>query len=290
MTWERFGYICRRASVDRQENESLSECLSRIDRDKASALYGPSIALNALPRKILSHLGCVENEKEALEALKVYKELNLSKHFEEPIRFKRVIAYLVFITFMFYVVVGTYQLKVTPVFFEAFEDLGVEIPSNLAFYQDYWIYFVIIISVLLFASLLIGYHFKKLFKFIVGQEDSWIVRFLVFPIIRKSYLRIVNILQFPLLASSRTVNGGIKKSVDSDSCLVVNHLSDVKKTELDLSREMQELIEIEMRILLENCEKQLKYISIFIAAIIVCAIFLFLVSAYSPLFMFGDSV
>jgi hypothetical protein len=53
---------------------------------------------------------------------------------------------------------------------------------------------------------------------------------------------------------------------------------------------MQELIEIEMRVLLESCEKQMKYISVAVALIVVAAVFLFLASAYSPIFILGETV
>ena len=46
----------------------------------------------------------------------------------------------------------------------------------------------------------------------------------------------------------------------------------------------------EMRVLLESCEKQMKYISIAVALIVVAAVFLFLASAYSPIFILGETV
>ena len=99
MTWERFGYICRRASVDRKAAESISECLSRIENDKACELYGNRIPSNSFPRKILNEISRIDSGDEAQKALGVYKELNLSQHFEEPMRFKRVVAYLGYVTF-----------------------------------------------------------------------------------------------------------------------------------------------------------------------------------------------
>jgi len=282
MTWERFGYICRRASVDCQEAESISECLSKIEIDKACELYGNGIPSNTLPRKILSKISSIENDDEALKALDIYQKLNLSKHFEEPMRFKRVVAYLSYVTFIFYVVVGTYQLKVAPSFLEAFENFDIQIPGYLNFYQDHWGYFVLIVSVILISALLIGSHLRNLFNFDLGRENSLIVRFLVFPSIRKSYLKVIYILQFPIAGNSEPVESEIR--------LIVNHLKNIKESKLDISREMQELIEIEMRVLLESCESQMKYISIMVALIVVFAVFLFLVSAYSPIFILGEAV
>lgn len=282
MAWEKFGYICRRASVDRQDIESISACLSRIENDNSCGIYGKDIPSNSLPRNILNHIGNIKNESEAQGALDIYKELNLTKQFEEPMRFKRVVAYLSYVTFIFYIVVGIYQLKVAPSFLEAFESFDIQIPSHLTFYQDYWGYFVLIVSILLIAALLTGSQLRKLFNFDLGRENGWVVRFLVLPSIRKSYLRIINILKFPILNNSDSKEG--------DIMLVASHLKQIKESKMNISREMQELIEIEMRILLENCEKQIKYISIVVALIIVSAVFFFLVSAYSPIFILGETV
>lgn len=282
MTWERFGYICRRASVDCHEAESISECLSRIENEKACELYGNKIPPNSIPRKILSEISRMDSGGESQKALDIYKELNLSKHFEEPMKFKRVLTYLGYVTFIFYIVVGIYQFKVAPSFLEAFENFDIQVPSHLTFYQNYWEYFVLAVSIILISALVIGFRLKKLFNFGLEQENSWIVRFLVFPTIRRSYLKVVDILLFPILADNT--------SVDREASLTMNHLKNIKESKLVISREMQELIEIEMRVLLESCEKQMKYISVSIALIVVVAVFLFLASAYSPIFILGETV
>lgn len=282
MTWERFGYICRRASVDCHEAESISECLSRIENEKACELYGNKIPPNSIPRKILSEISRMDSGGESQKALDIYKELNLSKHFEEPMKFKRVLTYLGYVTFIFYIVVGIYQFKVAPSFLEAFENFDIQVPSHLTFYQNYWGYFVLAVSIILISALVIGFRLKKLFNFGLEQENSWIVKFLVFPTIRRSYLKVVDILLFPILADNT--------SVDREASLTMNHLKNIKESKLVISREMQELIEIEMRVLLESCEKQMKYISVSVALIVVVAVFLFLASAYSPIFILGETV
>lgn len=256
--------------------------MSRIENDQACELYGNDISSNSLPRKILKKIANIDNNEEAQKALGIYQELNLSKHFEEPMRFKRVVAYLSYVTFIFYVVVGIYQLKVAPSFLEAFENFDVQIPRHLAFYQDYWGCFVLMVSILLVSALMIGSHLRKLFNFHLGQENNWIVKFLVFPNIRKSYIKVINIIQFPVLGDNTPVEG--------EASLIVNHLNNIKELKLDVSREMQELIEIEMRVLLESCEKQMKYISITVAVIVVVAVFFFLASAYAPIFVLGETV
>jgi hypothetical protein len=282
MTWERFGYVCRKAAVDCQDHETISACLSRIEAETACDLYGSSIASDSWPRVLLDAVGHMENKGEALAAIEIYKNLNLTKQFEEPMRFKRVIAYLSYISIIFYIVVVIYQLYVTPSFLNAFENFDIAIPAHLLFYQDCWGYFVLVVSIFLVSALLVGFQVRNLFNFNIGVEDGFIIKHLMFFNIRQSYLRLIDILQFPIHCYGQSESMPVSP--------VTNHLLTVKNSNMSLPIEMQELIEIEMQFLLESCEKQMKLISVLVAVIVVAAIFFFLVSAYSPIFILGETV
>ncbi|MBU2713527.1 hypothetical protein [Zooshikella harenae] len=280
MAWKRFGYICRKASVDYKEQEKISTCLSRIESEKSCDLYGSKIRIDSWPRKILDEIGNIQDKQKALDIIEIYKGLNLVNQFELPMRFKRVIGYLGFVTFFFCILVGIYQLKVAPSFLEVFENFKISIPSHLLFYQEYWKHVVLVISVMLVFSFVIAFKMKKLFVFTVGIENSFIVKFLMFRSVRESYQRIIEILRFPILFFS-----GAKKESDDQ---IVSHLQSINKSKMCISKEMQELIEIEMQSILENCERQMKLMSTVVALVVVVAIFFFLVSAYSPLSILGD--
>lgn len=282
MTWERFGYICRKAAVDCEDHETISACLNRIEAETACDFYGSSIATDSWPRALLDGISSMENKGDALAAIEIYKSLNFTKQFEEPMRFKRVIAYLSYISIIFYIVVVIYQLYVTPSFLNAFENFEIAMPANLIFYQDYWGYFVLIVSIFLVFALSVGFQIRRMFNFDVRVGDGFIVKHLLFLNIRQSYLRLLDILQFPIHCSGQS--GRMAASP------VSNHLLAVKNSNMSLMAEMQALIEIEMQTLLEGCEKQLKFISVLVAAIVVSAIFFFLASAYSPIFILGEIV
>ncbi len=282
MTWERFGYICRKASVDCKDQEAMSECLSRIGTESVCNLYGSRIIAGSWPGVILDKIGRITDKSEAQDAINTYKNLDLTRHFEEPMRFKRVIAYLSYVTIIFYIVVGIYQLFIAPSFLEAIENLEISPPIHLMFYQDYWGYLVLVVSLFLITALLTGFQIRKLFKFETGVENSLIIKYLVSRNIRRSYLRVIDILQFP-----------IHHSIQSESSVaspITDHLQLIKNSKMSLAVEMQELIEIEMRRLLESCEKQMKVLYTVVALIVVAAVFFFLVSAYSPIFILGEIV
>ncbi len=282
MTWERFGYICRKVSAGIGEHETVSDCIARVEKEQSSALYGKPIGSSSIQRKILEQIGSFENKDKALSALNLYQGLKLSENFEEPMRFKRVVAYLSYVTFIFYIVVGIYQLKVAPTFLGALEDLNLSMPSYLGWYQDYWWYFVLAVTILLISSLLIGHYLRKIFRFVLGIENSVVLKYLAFKGIRQSYIKVIDILQFPIELSS-------DKNSKTPSKLV-EHLHDVQVSNMSVAVEMQELLRIEMRLLLERCEQQMKYISMLVAFVVVWAIFFFLASAYSPIFVLGEVI
>ena len=282
MTWERFGYICRKVNATQSDAESISSSLTRVAKEEPCSLYGNEIHKHSLAKKILEHLSSIEDKNDALLALNIYQGLNLSEKFEEPMRFKRVVAYLSFVSVVFYTMVGIYQLMVAPAFLSTLQDFDLAPPSYLSWYQDYWGYFVLIISILLISSLVIGNHLKKLFRFELGVENSFVLKYMMFSAIRESYLKVIDILLYPVM--------GKNKSADSVGSKVFKHLQNVESVGMNVAVEMQELLQIEMRFLLEKCELQMKYISILVASVVVSAIFFFLASAYSPIFVLGETI
>lgn len=282
MTWERFGYICRKVSAGIGENESVSSCVARVGKGESCALYGKQLGRLSLPKKILDQVGSFDNKDRALSALNIYHGLNLSEKFEEPMRFKRVVAYLSYVTFVFYIVVGIYQVKVAPTFLNAFENFETSIPSHLGWYQDYWGYFFLVVSTLLISSLVIGHHLRKIFRFDLGIENCFVLKYMVFRSIRTSYMKVIEILQFPITRTDEK-NGSTTSELS-------RHLQEVEASNMSVAVEMQELLRVEMRFLLERCEQQMKYISVLVALVVVSAIFFFLASAYSPIFVLGETI
>jgi len=282
MTGERFTYISRKVRAAPGENEPCSSRIDRVNREKGCELYGKQFGRLSLPRKILDQIGSFENKDSALSALNIYKDLNLSEKFEEPMRFKRVVAYLSYVTFMFYIVVGIYQVKVAPTFLNAFDHFELSIPRHLVWYQDYWGYLVLIISILLISSLVVGHHLRKIFRFDLGMEKRFVFKYLIFRSIRASYTKVMDILHFPIASAGRENRSAMPE--------LITHLQDVEASGMSVAVEMQELLRNEMGLLLERCEQQMKLSSILVALVVVCAIFFVLTSAYSPIFVLGETI
>ena len=130
MTWDRFGYICRKAASD-SSGASLAARLEQAQSEQACSLYGPAPKADSWPAQLLTRLAAMPEPDHAERALNTYQRLNLGRQLEAPVKFKRALAYLAYVTFVFYLVAGIYQLKVTPTFSNVLDNLGVTPPAYL---------------------------------------------------------------------------------------------------------------------------------------------------------------
>jgi hypothetical protein len=282
MSWERFGYICRKASIDCRDDESIAERLKRIENEEVCSLYGGGFSSDGWPRQLFNRIARVKDERNAQRALDIYKGLSIYHHFDEPLRFKRIFGYLSLISVVFFFQVVIYQVFVTPTFMNIYESFGFVKPEHMVFYQNYWEYFIILVSLILMLFLAIGFELKKLVRFDMNVKDSFFVKHFTFRDIRKSMLNLAAILEYPVSISENVMS---KPTTD-----IIKHLDQVDRSKICLVTEMNQLIQIEMKSLSERCEKQMKLLIVVIGLIIVISIFFFLYSAYSPLFIMGETV
>lgn len=282
MTWERFSYICRKASVSWQSEEPIASRIERIEKEAGSNLYGQRILTHSWHRKLLNEIGAIANKEEAKRILKIYGKLRIAHRVDEPLQFRRVTAYLAWIVVIFLIVSGIYQLKVAPAFLEVFENLETSIPSHLLFYKAYGTFFFAVIFGLMLFSLIVGSQLASLCRLPYRAEESFVVRYLAFGDIKASYRNLLTLLQYPLLSL-----GHVQTCSNSD---LAKQLGEIEKCGLNLVDELQLLIDIETRKLVDACESQMKIISVLIALMVLAAIFFFLASAYSPIFILGETV
>lgn len=279
MTWDRFGYICRKAASD-SSGASLAARLEQAQSEQACSLYGPAPKVDSWPAQLLTRLAAIPDPDNAERVLNTYQRLNLGRQLEAPVKFKRALAYLAYVTFVFYLVAGIYQLKVTPTFSNVLDNLGVTPPAYLSLYQTYWSLFILAISLLIMLALLSALQMRQLFQFKVNAENSLACRLLVLPSCRRTYRQLVDALQYPTLA----------RHALPEHSPVLQHLRQVEDREMDLAIEIQALTEVQMQGFLQACEKQLKALTTLIAVVVIVAVMMFLTSAYAPIFSLGEAI
>ena len=282
MTWDRFGYICRKASTEHTGADTVAARLGKVSDEDACSLYGHRLVANTWPAQLLTQLANMRDPERAERALAIYQRLNLGRPLDTPIKFKRALAYLSYVTLVFYAVAAIYQLKVTPAFSSVFDNLGVTPPTYLALYQAYWGVFVLAISVLILLALLSALQMRRLFQFEVNAQNRLLCRLLVIPACRRAYARTVEALQYPTL--DEPAQPGEQAS------LIQQHLRQVEDSSMDLAIEIQTLAEVQMQAFLQACEKQLKGLTTLIAVVVIVAVMMFLSSAYSPIFSLGEAI
>jgi len=73
MTWERFGYICRKAKGTIKAEEPVSECISQIESDDNCSLYGDRVGHDSLSRNILNKIKAMSNKEATAHWMSIAK-------------------------------------------------------------------------------------------------------------------------------------------------------------------------------------------------------------------------
>lgn len=278
MIWQRFAYICRKTYIESQQQESIATRISRIEQEAGSDLYGGAIPPKSWPGKILDHLKNTKNSNDAQSALAIYKDLQFSE-IMEPLRFKRRLAYLALVTAFFYLIFTTYKTKVMPTFFALFEEFEIPLPKGLLFIEQYGDLLMLLISVFIILGLLVAFKMRAMLRWASGVEESWVFKYLMPPAIKRAYNNLIELLLYPLT-----------NITNRNESLLTAHLKTVEESDMDVATEIQALMEQEQRLLLSRCEWYVNAITAIIALTVIISLYLFLSSAYSPLFMMGDIV
>ncbi len=282
MVWERFHYICRRCHKTIKTEQTIEECMANIEMEPTTDLYGKLYKSESIANSLLKLIKSIADQSIATNIVDLYGKLDLSTPLNEPIQFKRVMIYLFFVTTIFSLVVVTYQLFVFPSFLAAFDSFETSIPKHLIFLSDYWVYFQLIIFFLLIMGLVIGFGLRRLYRYNISTNSSFVFKYLTLAGIKKSYLNILETIYYPV--SSHVNNYGIQHSI------ITEHLQNMESSGMDIKREIQDIIKRESLILSLLCERQMRIVSTLIAIIVIATIFFFLTSAYSPIFMLGETI
>jgi hypothetical protein len=282
MSWERFHYICRRTLNELGENESVKDRLLQIEKSPGCNAYGESDNAHSISQTILNEIKTTPDRSAAIKQLQLYGEMDFSNLITEPARYKRALIYLTFIALIFIITSGIYQILVVPTFIQIFEDFSISGLGHLSFYQTYWPYFMLAIIAMLSLALYAGFALKHLLTFSRQDFNSFALRFLVKSDIKSSYTNIMSALLFPISTEPTSPNTGDNT--------IQQHLKDIDTTDMDLSTEINAIIRIQSKILFSQCEKQMNFVTAFISIIVIYAIFHFVISTYSPIFMLGEII
>jgi len=279
MIWERFHYICRRCHETIKPGQSVNDCISIIDVEPETDLYGQKYTKNSIANHLLNTVKNLSDQPSAKKFIEFYGKQDYSTQLNEPMHFKKVITYLSYVILIFFILSTVYYSFVVPGFLNILDTFELSIPAYLMFYENYWLYAILLFSILQ-IGLLLGYKLSQLFKYRLDTQNSFIFKYLTHQKIKKSYFNILELIYFPISGSVKNAN--IRTSVIS------KHLRNMENSGMDINREIQEIMKRESLNLTRLCDRQMTFISTLISVIVVASIFFFLVSAYSAIFALGE--
>lgn len=287
MFWGRFHYLCRKYNQLNSTGSDLpdtnfSSVLSDARTRKSTDLYGSKISEKSIADEILTVLERSDDIELISKSTSIYAAVNFDRSFEEPVKLRRVITYLSFLTVMYIWVSLIYRIFVMPQFLSMFESLEVPLPDLFAWYMNYSSYMIAVVVVLLLAMMCLLYQIRAIYSYKMPGVDSMLYNGLVPASIKNSFSSIIEIVTYPV---SKSFEGKYQKSG-----LISAHFHEIEKSGLNLIVEIENLLRIESNTLNKKVELFVTVLISLVSVIIVASIVLFLMSAYSPLFIMGEGL
>ena len=269
MNWIQFRSVCRQyQAIEGQE------------APKVNPNMGQSEPPSALARTLYKRLTALP-PKQRCAAAKIYSRLQLHRSLQENTQFKRAFLYMAYVSFVFFITLAIYQFKVQPQVEEMIQMLVQDGWHD----PNYAIYSVLnpSLSLLVFSYLVIvfwiAYTLRKLQRFELDASGSWVFRTLLRPSIRMHYRHVLDLLYYPILSS---------EAKGHTNNWITEHLCQLDRDGYPIHEEINDILESETQSLNYRCEQQMRWMAVGLGLYLVISIALFLVSAYSPLFMTGN--
>ncbi|VAW67299.1 hypothetical protein MNBD_GAMMA10-959 [hydrothermal vent metagenome] len=282
MSWDRFHYLCRTCSQRNTAETDFSDVLSTAEAQKSIELYGEQIIKKSVSDEILSALKQSKDTALIDKSMLVYAHVNFAKSIDEPAKFKRVVVYLWFLAAVYIYMSSIHALFVMPGFLSMFENTDVAVPSLFMWYVNYSSYLTGIIVVALLLILFISYQLRAISGYKLPGLSGVYYRWLMPAGIKKSFSSIIEIITYPVmdLIEDKYQKAGV----------ISAHLADAEKSGLNLAVEIESLLRVEAFVLNKKIERFMIAMMSVVSVIIVGSIVLFLMSAYSPLFIMGEGL
>ena len=224
----------------------------------------------------------MDDEQAAASAVALYAELDSHSLELSPVKFKRAIAYLCYVTLVFYLVASIYAVKVLPSIVNAFRDLEVPSGGLIALYSEHWGLIIIAITLMLIGCALIALQLSKAIALCPNLDHALALRYFAPRSVLRSYRRLRAAIEHPIHRAAPAVE-------TSDTHLTA-YLNRLEATGAPLAPEINAMIGVQAQALSSACERYLRVLIAVVAVVIILGIFGFLVSAYSPIFALGDIV
>jgi hypothetical protein len=271
MNWIQFRSVCRQYknlpdqhSQQVQINQHMGQ--SEPYSELASTLHD---RLSGIPKG------------ERNRAAEIYSRLNVHRNLQENTQFKRAFLYMAYVSVVFIFMFSIYQFLVQPSLQAMLQMLMPDDWNEPSFALSNVL--PTLLAILVFGYLTIAFWvaftLRKIQRFKDNATESWVFRHLIFPSIRRHYRHVLDLLYYPILSSEAKghANNWITK-----------HLCELDRDDYPIHEEINDILESETQALNDRCEQQMRWMAVILGVFLAFSIALFLVSAYSPIFMTGN--
>lgn len=283
MNWSRFKYHCLEVKRRLDQNQAVKVAFDSASNSVLAKVLGGELKRNSLPKVILAEL---ENKHDAAlavkQAVEVYHGLDFSMLSAEPSRIRRVGIYITYLSFMYLVFSSIYAVFVIPKALSMIEGLNMQVPASFAWFSQFWNVLALLIFGLLLGAFLISRTLKALFEYRHGIEHSLVYRMLLPSTLKRQYQSLIGLLRLPLMLS-QVNNAG-------DSPELVSYFKNEKYSTKEMSDCLSLLVNSTLERTLISAETLLRRIYVTATVLVIFSIFIFISSAYAPIFMLGEAV
>jgi len=257
------------------------DAINTAESYNACDLYGEQLKPGSVPYTLITSLRLLIDPQKATKITEIYGRLDFSSILREPPRLQILTLYLTFISLVFALLCSLYQIMIIPQFLSLFETFNISPPSHIIWYSNYWYLLLLIVMFMLGIAFAVGIHLKRLFKLSLPTNKLF-YRILIPKRIRDVYLNIIDIINYPLADKMEPYG--------HNNSLITRTLSEAEKSGSDLSIEIQVLLRRQGENLSQLSEHYIQSIIVATSILIIVSIFLFLSSAYAPIFVIGEVI
>jgi hypothetical protein len=283
MSWSRFKFYCIEVLRQLERGQDVMPAFEDVRASLISAEFGVELKPREIQSFILESLkkdGYTTEEVKAV--LGIYNNLDLSALIHKPSRIRRVGVYIVYLTFVYFVLSGLYAVYVIPNMSLLFESMEIPAPENFVWLASHWTTLLIVVFSVLIVALLVSETIKQLFDYKVDIEKSVLYRLLLPVSLRARYEKVTSLLRLPLHV--------VKNKSDGINDEIIQYYFKQKYQAKEISKSLSILVDENVSNLVILSEAHMRRIYVVVAILIIFSIIEFVVSAYAPLFTMGEIV
>ncbi len=283
MNWSRFKYYCLEVRRRLDQDQAVKVAFDSAKGSVLAKTLGEELKPNTLPNAILTELKNSNVAPVAIkQAVEVYHGLDFTMLSAEPSRIRRVGIYITYLSFMYLVFSSIYSVFVIPSSLAMIESLNLEALESFTWFAQFWNVLALLIFGLLLCAFLISRKLKALFEYRHGVERSLVYRVLLPRKLKSDYELLITLLRLPLALSQ------------SDDAAGASELVAYFRKEHYSSKEMSDclslLLNTNLQRVLVAAETYLRRLYVTTTVLVIFSIFIFISSAYAPIFMIGEGV